>query len=75
MPADQRLKLRQMASKAHASGRLLRFWATPEEPGMWRELLAGGVDLLNVDDASKLRAFLLSEPMGHPASHSVGRGK
>jgi len=56
-------RLRALARQAHAAGRKLRFWATPDRPGpartvLWRELLAAGVDLLNTDDLGGLRAFL-----------------
>lgn len=59
MPNDQREKLRVLVAKAHKHGRLIRFWATPERPAVWRELRAAGVDLINVDDLSGLRKFLL----------------
>jgi hypothetical protein len=50
---------------AHENGQLIRFWATPDIPGkereaFWTELLEAGVDLVNTDDLSGLRAFLLA---------------
>lgn len=64
MPAPQRQKLADIVRKAHAKGRLVRFWATPDTPSpareaVWRELLSAGVDLLNTDDLKGLREFLL----------------
>lgn len=64
MPAPQRQKLADIVRKAHAKGRLVRFWATPDAPSpareaVWRELLAAGVDLLNTDDLKGLQEFLL----------------
>ncbi len=49
---------------AHARGRLVRFWATPDGPSpareaLWRELRTEGVDLLNTDDLKGLQEFLL----------------
>ena len=38
MPASERAKLRSMVEKAHAAGRIVRFWATPEKEAVWREL-------------------------------------
>jgi Glycerophosphoryl diester phosphodiesterase family len=59
MPAEERAKLRQLAQKAHQHGRLLRFWATPELPAVWRELRSASVDLLNTDKLAELQHFLL----------------
>src|SRR5207245_10337100 len=49
MPAEERAKLQQLVQKAHQHGRLVRFWATPELPAVWRELRSAGVDLINTD--------------------------
>lgn len=64
MPPEERARLAGIVAKAHAKGRLMRFWATPDRPGsgreaVWRELLAAGVDLINTDDLEGLRRFLL----------------
>jgi len=59
MPPDQKEKLAQFVAKAHHRGRRVRFWATPDEPHFWRELLANGVDLLNADDLEGAQKFLL----------------
>jgi hypothetical protein len=61
MPAAERERLRAMVGKAHRRGRLVRFWATPEKPEVWRELRAAGVDLINTDKLGALRDFLLAE--------------
>ena len=68
MPARERQKLDDIVRKAHAQGRLVRFWATPDAPSpareaVWRELLSAGVDLLNTDDLKGLQEFLLQH--GH----------
>jgi hypothetical protein len=44
-------------AKAHAQGRKVRFWGTPDLPQVWREEVSAGVDLLNADDLPKLREF------------------
>lgn len=64
MPAEERQKLKKIVETAHQKGRRVRFWATPDKPTparqtLWRELLAGGVDLLNSDDLPGLQQFLL----------------
>ncbi|MEU7040837.1 phosphatidylinositol-specific phospholipase C/glycerophosphodiester phosphodiesterase family protein [Streptomyces varsoviensis] len=63
MPPDERAELRRITAAAHAEGRRVRWWATPDLPGpareaVWRELLAAGVDYLNTDDLAGLEAFL-----------------
>ena len=64
MPPQERQKLSDIVQKAHAKGRLVRFWATPDvrsagREAVWRELLSAGVDLLNSDDLKGLQEFLL----------------
>jgi hypothetical protein len=59
-PPAESDKLRSLVRRAHASGRRIRFWATPETPALWRELVDAGVDHINTDDLDGLRAFLLS---------------
>jgi hypothetical protein len=64
MPAAEREKLDAVVEAAHAKGRLVRFWATPDarsatRQALWRELLSVGVDLINTDDLEGLKSFLL----------------
>ncbi len=64
MPQDQRQRLSDIVRRAHAKGRLVRFWLTPDDPSpqrdaVWRQLLAAGVDLINTDDLKGLQEFLL----------------
>jgi len=64
MPPQERQKLSDIVQKAHARGRLVRFWATPDvrsaaREAVWQELLSAGVDLLNSDDLKGLQEFLL----------------
>ena len=58
MPEHERAKLREIVKKAHASGRVVRFWATPEKENVWRELRSAGVDLINTDELDRLSLFL-----------------
>ncbi len=60
MPAEERTRLRDLVERAHKQGCLIRFWATPEVPALWRELLDAKVDLINTDQLDRLRDFLLS---------------
>lgn len=38
MPEEERTRLRDWVKLAHAKGRLVRFWATPEREEVWKEL-------------------------------------
>jgi glycerophosphoryl diester phosphodiesterase len=58
MPKNESAKLREIVKKAHASNRVVRFWETPENEKVWRELRAAGVDLINTDELDRVAAFL-----------------
>jgi hypothetical protein len=60
LPARARARLEDAVARAHAQGRKLRFWATPDNPAVWQVLYDAGVDLLNTDDLDGLQAFLLA---------------
>ena len=60
-PPDQREKFRDIIETAHASGRGVRFWATPESELLWRELRDEEADLINTDQLERLRTFLIEE--------------
>jgi len=53
-----RKKLQDIVATAHAHGRRVRFWATPEKTNLWRQLLDSGVDVVNTDDLAGLEKFL-----------------
>lgn len=57
-PDDEKAKLRQVVAQAHAQGRRVRFWGTPDRLEVWRELRLAEVDLLNADDLAGLEQFL-----------------
>jgi hypothetical protein len=70
MPEEERSQLKLYVQQAHEKGQLVRFWATPDKPGLereavWTELLEAGVDLLNTDDLAGLRNFI-SAKQGSP---------
>lgn len=66
MPENERAKLQEIVKKSHGSGRVVRFWATPENENVWRELRSAGVDLINTDELDRLAVFLRS-----PADNST----
>lgn len=61
IPIEERRKLRQFVSTAHAQGRDIRFYAAPDNILMWRELLNANIDLINTDNLAGLQKFLLQE--------------
>ncbi|MEX0748131.1 MAG: endonuclease/exonuclease/phosphatase family protein [Rhodothermales bacterium] len=61
MPEADRERLRAMVRSAHAQGREIRFWATPDVLTVWRILDEEGVDLIGTDDLGALRTFLVPE--------------
>lgn len=60
-PEGERRKLKDIADKAHARGRRVRFWATPENEAVWKALRDAGVDFINTDRLKELRSFLLKQ--------------
>ena len=60
-----RRRLASAVARAHAQGRRLRFWNTPDLPVVWRLLVQSGVDLIGADDLDALRQFL-SDSSGGP---------
>ena len=63
MPTEERAKLRDIVSRAHERGQRVRFWQTPDQPGLnaepvWAKLLAAGVDYINTDHLPELGRWL-----------------
>ena len=61
MPATERVALQQWVQRAHAQGRKVRFWNTPDRTDAWRILSDAGVDIIGTDDLEGLQRFLLSD--------------
>lgn len=55
---SERQKLEQIVERAHAAGRRIRFWASPDTQPSWQLLQEVGVDHVNTDDLAGLAAFL-----------------
>lgn len=62
LPEADRRRLRDLVRRAHDQGRQIRFWGLQDEPFAWGELREAGVDFLNTDRLSELRAFLTRPP-------------
>jgi hypothetical protein len=74
MPKEERSQLKLYVQQAHEKGQLVRFWATPDKPGLereavWTELIEAGVDLLNTDDLAGLQNFI-SARQGSPNTNN-----
>ncbi len=61
MPPAESAALKQWVDRAHAQGRKVRFWNTPDRADAWRILTAAGVDVIGTDDLEGLQRFLLSD--------------
>ena len=61
MPADEQEKLASAVQQAHAAGRRIRFWATPENEHFWKVLAGAGVDHINTDRLARLEKFLRTQ--------------
>lgn len=60
MPEAEREALRRWVDRAHAQGRKVRFWNTPDRPAAWQVLRDAGVDVIGTDDLAGLQRFLLA---------------
>lgn len=54
IPADQLQKMREIITKAHAEGKLFRWWGAPDTEQFKRFFIQEGVDLVGADDLSGL---------------------
>jgi len=60
MPEAVDKKMIDIVKRAHAQGRIVRFWAAPQNDYVWQKMWDAHVDLLNTDHLEKLRDFLLA---------------
>jgi alkaline phosphatase len=61
IPGDDRKKMQKLMDDAHANGKKFRFWATPDSPEAWNELMSMGMDVIVTDDVAGLVRFLSSK--------------
>ena len=55
---DDEARLACIVENAHANGRQVRFYGSPDTPEYWRTALDFGIDYINTDNPSGLRDFL-----------------
>jgi hypothetical protein len=58
MPETEKQKLKAFMQKAHSNGYEVRMWAAGNKKKVWKELVAAGVDWINVDRLKKFRKFM-----------------
>ncbi|WP_044129592.1 phosphatidylinositol-specific phospholipase C/glycerophosphodiester phosphodiesterase family protein [Rudanella lutea] len=58
LPDADREKLKRMIRRAHDQNKMIRFWATPDNPNAWKQLRKLGVDVLNTDKVAECRKSL-----------------
>lgn len=58
LPQATRDALHAYVRRAHAQGRVVRFWGAPDREWFWGELQQAGVDYLNTDRIPALASFL-----------------
>jgi alkaline phosphatase len=54
-------RLQRLVKKVHGMGKLLRLWATPDNPSAWAKLNQSGVDIINTDKVSECQNYFLSK--------------
>lgn len=50
--------VKKMVEATHNEGKKLRFWASPDNPKVWKFLLDNNVDLINTDSLRKFRNYM-----------------
>lgn len=58
LPETDKQKLQTVIQATHAKGKPIRFWATPDTPEAWTELMKLGVDVINTDKVSEVIEFI-----------------
>ncbi len=58
IPESEMKALQTLARAAHAEGKRVRFWATPEDTAVWQVLLDAGIDFINTDNLDLGADFL-----------------
>jgi glycerophosphoryl diester phosphodiesterase len=57
IPTEEHAQLRDWVKRAHAQGKKVRFWNTPDHAEAWRLLTEAGVDIIGTDHLDRLEAF------------------
>ncbi|MBX3120544.1 MAG: phosphatidylinositol-specific phospholipase C/glycerophosphodiester phosphodiesterase family protein [Fimbriimonadaceae bacterium] len=60
-PAVMGARLRELVATVHRQDRKIRFWGAPDTKPVWEVQWKAGVDFLNTDRPSDLRAWMLAQ--------------
>jgi YVTN family beta-propeller protein len=58
LPEKDRQTIKNLVEKAHAQKKPIRFWATPDFPSAWKEIMSLQIDYLNTDHIEAISDFL-----------------
>ena len=58
-PRDSTSRIEQLVKKVHDMGKLLRLWASPDDPGSWKLQQQLGIDIINTDKVEECRNYFL----------------
>ena len=61
VPEAQKFRLNDLVLRAHAEGKKVRLWASPENEKVWAFLRICGVDLINTDKIKVLKRYFNRE--------------
>jgi alkaline phosphatase len=53
LSSEDRDKLKRVIKRAHSDGKLVRFWAIPDQPDAWKSLKKLGIDIINTDHVAE----------------------
>ena len=52
---DSTSRVEQLVKKVHGMGKLLRLWASPDNPASWQRQVQLGIDIINTDKVAECR--------------------
>lgn len=55
---DEAVRVRHLIDSVHAAGKPIRFWAAPDNPLAWSQLMQWGVDYIGTDKINELADFI-----------------
>jgi alkaline phosphatase len=56
-PIDEGERLKAVIKKVHGTGKLLRLWASPDNPESWKLQAELGIDIINTDKPEECRKY------------------
>ena len=58
-PQDSTSRLEELVKKVHGMGKMLRLWATTDNPVSWKRLQQLGIDIINTDKVEECRNYFI----------------